>query len=66
MELAVFTATASPHLLPPHVHFVPANRYDWHKYRNALYLKNSTYKMGGTCNMNGGEEKPCTILVGKH
>jgi len=53
MEHAVVTVTASPPLLPSYVHFVPANRYDWDKYRNALYLKNSTYEMGGTCNMNG-------------
>lgn len=65
MDLAVFTATASPLLLPPYVRFVPANRYDWCKFRNALYLKYSTYGMGGTCTMNGGEKKRCTILAGK-
>jgi hypothetical protein len=62
-DLAVFTATVSPLLLPPYVSFVPAKRYDRYKSRKALYLKYSTYEMGRTCNMNGGEKKRCTILA---
>jgi len=58
MELAGFTVTTSPlSFLHMYTLYVPANRYDWHKYRNALHLKNSSYGMGGTCNMNGGYKK---------
>jgi len=58
-----YYSNCKPPLLPPYVQFVPANRYDWHKYRNTLNLKNSTYEMGGTCNMNGIYMKRYTILV---